>query len=45
MIPTLIRAYEAGAAIGPYKIAKFSDAAASTKIGPATLSSRMGLRV
>ena len=35
MIPTLIRAYEASAAIGAYKIAKFSDAAASTKIGPA----------
>jgi len=35
VIPTLIRAYEASAAIGAYKIAKFSDAAASTKIGPA----------
>lgn len=32
MIPTLIRAYEASAAIAAYKIVKFSDVAASTKV-------------
>lgn len=36
MIPTLIRAFEANAAIAAYKIVKFSDVAASSKVAPAT---------
>jgi hypothetical protein len=36
MIPTLIRAFEASAVLGPYLIAKFSDTAASSKIAGAT---------
>ena len=35
MIQKLILSYEASAAIGPYLIAKFSDAANSKKIAPA----------
>ena len=35
MIPTLIRAYEASAALAVFKIAKFSDTAASSKIATA----------
>lgn len=35
MIPTLTRAYEASAAIAAYKIVKFSDVAASSKIATA----------
>lgn len=38
MIPTLIRAYEATAAIAAYKIVKFSDAANSSKIAPASVN-------
>lgn len=36
MIPTLIRAFEASAAVAPFTIVKFSDVAASQKIAPAT---------
>lgn len=36
MIPTLIRAYEASAAIAAFTIARFSDAAASSKIAAAS---------
>lgn len=35
-IPKLIRSFEAGAAIEAYRIAKFSDVAASAKIATAT---------
>jgi hypothetical protein len=35
MIPTFIRAYEASAAINPYRIIAFSDAANSSKIATA----------
>ncbi len=35
MIPTLIRAFEASAAIAPFKAAKFSDTSASSKIATA----------
>lgn len=38
MIPTLTRAYEASAAIGAFKIAKFSDTAASTKVALAAVN-------
>lgn len=38
MIPTLIRAYEASAAVAAYKIVKFSDVANSAKIAPASLN-------
>lgn len=38
MIPTLIRAYEASAAIGAYKIVKFSDVSATAKIAPASVN-------
>lgn len=36
MIPTLIRAFEASAAIAPFIITKFSDVSASAKIATAT---------
>lgn len=36
MIPTLIRGYEASAAMGAYKIARFSDVSATSKIALAT---------
>lgn len=38
MIPTLIRAYEASAAIAAFKIVKFSDAANNAKIAPAAVN-------
>ena len=38
MIPTLIRAYEASAAIAAFKIVKFSDVAASTKVAQASVN-------
>lgn len=36
MIPTLLRAYEATAAIAAFKVVKFSDAANNSKIAPAS---------
>lgn len=36
MIPTLIRGYEASAAVGAFKIARFSDVSATSKIALAT---------
>lgn len=38
MIPTLIRAYEASAAIAAFKIVKFSDAANSSKVAQAAVN-------
>lgn len=38
MIPTLTRAFEASAALGAYKVAKFSDVSASSKIAAASVN-------
>ena len=38
MIPTLVRAFEASAVIAAFKIAKFSDIAASSKIAAASVN-------
>ena len=45
MIPTLTRAYEASADLAAFKIAKFSDVAATSKIAPAAAHTepRMGV--
>ena len=38
MIPTLIRAYEASAAIDVFKIVTFSDVSASSKVATASVN-------
>lgn len=38
MIPTLTRAYEASAAVAAYKVVKFSDVSASSKIAQASVN-------
>lgn len=40
MIPTFTRAYEASAACLPFRIARFSDVAASQKVAGATLNTQ-----
>jgi hypothetical protein len=40
MIPTFTRAYEASADVTPYRIARFSDVAASQRVANATLNTQ-----